>query len=308
MQTYDFILKRISSQTGLDEKEIEKRVDMKIAKLSGLISKEGAAQIVASELGVGFENMDLKLAEIMPGMKKVNFLVKVVKVFPIRSFNKNGRDGKVANLIVADDSGSARLVLWDTNHIRLLEEKSINEGDSIEIKNASVRDSEIHLTGFSDIKKSSLIVSEIKITSVPLEKKISEVRQGENVKINGTIVQIFPPKFFLVCSECKRKIVKNEEGFFCDKHGKANPIERVLLSFVIDDGSSNIRVVIFSEQIQKIFREEDLKFEEGFRRFKESFLGEELGVSGIVKKNILDGSLELNSNDINILKIENFLS
>jgi len=41
--------------------EGEAKVEDKKAKLSGLISKEGAAQIIAAELGVNFEDQDLKL-------------------------------------------------------------------------------------------------------------------------------------------------------------------------------------------------------------------------------------------------------
>ncbi|MEM4181929.1 MAG: hypothetical protein QXX68_02120 [Candidatus Pacearchaeota archaeon] len=308
MQNYNLLLKRISSQTGISEEEIEKKIEMKIAKLSGLISKEGAAQIVASELGVNFENIDLKIAELMPGMKKVNLLVKVVKIFPVRVFNKNGREGKVANLIVADDSGSGRVVLWDANHIKLVEDGEIKEEDTIEIKNASIRDSEIHLASFSNIKKSSLLINEVKINMAPIEKKILELKQGDNVKLRGTAVQIFPPRFFFVCPECKRKVVKTEEGFFCDKHGKINPTERSLISFVLDDGTDNIRVILFSENLSKIADEEELKNEEGFNRFKENFLGEELEISGFVKKNILSGSLEVSSNTIGFLDLDKILS
>lgn len=308
MQNYDFILKRISSQTNLPEKEIERKIEMKIAKLSGLISKEGAAQIVASELGVNFENLDLKIAELMPGMKKINLLAKVVRIFPVRVFRKNGREGKVANLIIADDSGSAKVVLWDTNHIKLIEDGSLNENDSVEIKNAIVRDSEIHLTNFSDIRKSLLVVPEVKINIDPIGKKIEEVKQGENVKIFGTIVQIFPPRFFFACPECKRKIVKTEEEFFCDQHGKVVPSERSLINFVLDDGTGNLRVVVFSEQLTKIVKEEEIRHEEGFIRFKENFLGEEVLVCGFVKKNPLTNSLEITSTDISLPKIEEILS
>jgi len=45
----------ISSESGLSVKEIQRRISLKIAKLSGLISENGAAQIIAAELGVSFK-------------------------------------------------------------------------------------------------------------------------------------------------------------------------------------------------------------------------------------------------------------
>ncbi|MEM4605851.1 MAG: hypothetical protein QW103_02355 [Candidatus Pacearchaeota archaeon] len=308
MQDYDFIVKKISSLTGLDKEDIERKIEMKIAKLSGLISKSGAAQILASELGINFEDTPLKIAELMPGMKKVRTLVKIIKIFPVRSFNKNGRNGKIASFLAADDSGSIRVVLWDTNHISLIEKNELKEGDIVELINASVRDSEVHLSGFSDLKKSSLLIQEVKINEEFVDKKIKDLRLGESAKIKGTIVQIFPPKFFNVCSQCGKKVVKLEEGFFCDIHGKTENKEKALVVFILDDGTENIRAIVFSEKIQIYFGENELNSDIGFNRFKENFLGEEVSVSGNVRKNQLNSNLELNVQQFEILKVENFLN
>ena len=52
IQNYERIVERISRETGLDVEEVNRRVDAKRAKLSDLISRDGAAQVVAVELGV----------------------------------------------------------------------------------------------------------------------------------------------------------------------------------------------------------------------------------------------------------------
>ena len=145
-ENYDLLVERIASSAGVDKLEIERRVEARRAKLSGLISKEGAAQIIAAELGVRFDNVQLKISELMGGMKKVNLVAKVINIFPVRSYNKNGRSGKVANFIVADETGNTKVVLWDTNHIDLIENSTIKIGDVIEIINASTREGEIHLS------------------------------------------------------------------------------------------------------------------------------------------------------------------
>ncbi|MEI7719540.1 MAG: DUF2240 family protein, partial [archaeon] len=107
-ENYDLLVDRISSSAGISKDEVNKRVEARRAKLSGLISKEGAAQIIAAELGVKFDNIQLKISELMAGMRKVNVVGKVITIFPVRSFDKNGRSGKVANFIIADETGNVK--------------------------------------------------------------------------------------------------------------------------------------------------------------------------------------------------------
>jgi len=90
---YDRIIEKISKISGVSKEEIERKIEAKRAKLSGLISKEGAAQVVAAELGISFDNEKLKIEELLPGMRKVNVTGKVVNIYPARTFKtKTGED------------------------------------------------------------------------------------------------------------------------------------------------------------------------------------------------------------------------
>jgi len=162
MQDTERIISLIAKSSGKEVEEIERLIEAKRAKLSGLISKEGAAQIVASELGINLDKEKVKVEELSNGLKRINIVGKIINLFPIREFEKNGRKGKVANFLLADDTGSVRVVLWDTNHIKLLENREIKEGDVVEISNAGLRNGELHLGGFSDIKKSQEIIENVK--------------------------------------------------------------------------------------------------------------------------------------------------
>jgi len=169
---YERIIEKISKIAGVEKEEIERRIEAKRAKLSGLISKEGAAQVVAAELGISFDNEKLKIEELLPEMRKVNLVAKVMSVSPIRSFKtKKGDDGKVANLFVADDTSNIKVVLWDTNHIALIEQGKILENVVVEIINGSMRDNELHLGSFSDLKISSQVINDVKAGKVFREKK-----------------------------------------------------------------------------------------------------------------------------------------
>ena len=293
MQNYDLLIERIAKSADLPKEEVERKVEAKKAKLSGLISKEGAAQIIAAELNISFEDADLKINELMPGMKKVNVIAKIVNIFPVREFEKNDRKGKVANFIIADDTGSTRAVLWDVNHIALIEDGTIKQGDVVEIKNGSTRDSEIHLSSFSEIKKSSVVMENVKTTAAVVEKPLDEVRQGQSVKVRGIVVQIFQPRFYSVCPECNKKAIQEGETYRCAEHGAVTPKDRAILNFVIDDGIENMRVVMFSDQINALVPEEDLKDETKALAFRDDFLGTEVFLSGRVNRNQLFNNLEI---------------
>lgn len=297
-ENYDLLLERISSSAGIEKSEVEKRVEARRAKLSGLISKEGAAQIIAAELGVKFDNVQLKISELMAGMKKVNVVGKVISIFPVRSFDKNGKSGKVANFIIADETGNSRVVLWDTNHIVLIENGEIKQGDVVQITNASTREGEIHLSGFSELKKSNVIIEGVKTEKSFAEKSIDSLQEGNNVSVRGTIVQIFTPRFFSVCSSCGKKVVADAEGFSCAEHGRVVPTERALLNFVIDDGTDSLRVVLFSDQLEKLISLDKLKDSLAFIDFKTDLLGTEVSIKGVVRKNALFNNLELTGNDL----------
>lgn len=308
MDNYDFLIEQIVSSTGEKKEDVEREVEAKRAKLSGLISKEGAAQILAAEKGISFENKSLKISELVPGMKKVNVLGKVINLFPVREFSKNGREGKVANFIIADETGNTRVVLWDTNHIDLIEKGLVGKDSVVSIKNASVRDGEIHLGSFSEFEKSDKVLKDVKTERVVYEKEIKELQVGQSAKVRGVVVQMFPPRFFSVCPECNKKVTQDADGFSCVEHGKVSPKERAILNLVLDDGSENIRVVMFSDAINQIIHEEDLKDADKLTAFRDDFLGTEIFLSGNVRRNSFFNNTEMITNNVEKVDVDKLIA
>ena len=65
-------------------------------QLSGLISKEGAAHIVANELGIKlFDSFTgkLQIKNIIAGLRNVETVGKVLQVYELREFTTNERQG-----------------------------------------------------------------------------------------------------------------------------------------------------------------------------------------------------------------------
>lgn len=301
MENYNKLVERISKASKVEPSEIERRVEAKKAKLSGLISKEGAAQIVAAEMGINLDMEKLKISEIVHGMKRANVVGKIVEVFSIRAYNKNGREGKVANLKIADDSGNARVVLWDTNHIGLVEQGKVKKGDVVELVNANVRNGELHLSSFSDIKPSNEQIDAVVLEKVFEGSKLSDIKAGQNLKIRAVIVQAFEPRYFEVCPECKKRALDGE----CKIHGKVEPLKRALLNIVLDDGTSTIRSVLFGENINKLgFSDEEIFSLEKFAEKKGYLLGEERIFFGNARNNSLYNTIEFSVENLEGINLD----
>ncbi len=303
---YEKILEKIANSSGLEKEEIERRIEAKKAKLSGLISKEGAAQIIAAELGISFDNEKLKINELLPGMRKVNVVGKVINLSPVRTFTtKKGDEGKVTNLFIADDTSNIKVVLWDTNHIALIEKGDIVKDKVIEIVNASMRDNELHLGSFSELKLSSEILDNVKTERIVKEKNIADFKVNDNASVRAFIVQSFPPRFFEVNKSTGKKITEEEKAQGISFEKKA------LINIVLDDGTESIRAVLFHENLPKIGLA-NLEDPEKLSFQREDLLGKEFVFSGSVRMNkffnnpefIVNNAKEINLDDL-VKNLEN---
>src|SRR3989344_9664262 len=127
--SYDEIISRIKEEKQITSEEIERKIKEKLKQLSDLISKEGAAHILANELGVKIVSSprELKINAILAGMNNIGVTGKVLNLNKIVSYNKNGKQGKVGSFILGDETGKVRVALWDTNHINHIENGEIKE-------------------------------------------------------------------------------------------------------------------------------------------------------------------------------------
>ncbi|WP_435362704.1 single-stranded DNA binding protein [Haloarchaeobius sp. DYHT-AS-18] len=92
--------------------EFREAVEAKVEQMGGLADDETAAMLIAHEL----EDKEVNgISDISPGMQEVKFIAKVTAIGETRTFERDGEDpdGKVANVEVADESGSVRLSFWD---------------------------------------------------------------------------------------------------------------------------------------------------------------------------------------------------
>ena len=264
--SYEQIVDLIVKDTKLDKNVVLTKIDDKVSELEGLVSKEGAAHIVANELSVSIVSVDagsdfVEIKNLVGGLRNVIVVGRVVDVYPVNSFKKGEREGRVGGLLLGDGTGLTRVVFWN-DQVGLLE--NIKEGDVLKVINAYVKENkfgrlELHVSYRSKVR---INPGDVDVSSIPSQSRISksfknidvvELVEGENVRVSGMIVQVFKKNvFFTVCPDCS-KSVKPENGvYMCSEHGKVEPVRKVFLTYVIDDGTGNVRVVSFGRDAEKI--------------------------------------------------------
>ena len=298
------IITKIKEETKLSDEDIGKRIDEKLEQLSGLVSKEGAAHIIANELGIKvLEHVAgrLQIKNILAGMRDVETVGRIQQIFDAREFQSGERKGKVGSFVLGDETGFIRIVCWGATADNIV---NLKEGDVIKVVSGYVRENsgrkEVHLNERSKliINPPGEIVGEVKQSIT--RKEIKDLREeDERAEILGTIVQLFDPRFFEVCPECGKRARQMDGKFICDEHNEIIPSHSYVFNAFLDDGTETIRVVFFRNQANNLLKmpeEEILKFRENPEKFEEiktSLLGNLIKIEGRVKKNDVFNRLEL---------------
>ena len=87
--TKEQIIQKIMDSTSLSLDQVNVKIKQKLDQLSGLVSPDGAAHIVANELGVQVipsTDQVLKINNLLEGLRNVELNVKVMKKFDKKDF------------------------------------------------------------------------------------------------------------------------------------------------------------------------------------------------------------------------------
>ncbi len=302
------ILARIKEKTGLAEADLMTRIDAKCVALAGLISKEGAAHIIANELGVKLFEGGGKIKDLLPGMRNAEILGRVTQIYEVKEFKRaDGSAGKVGSFLVGDDTGVVRIVCWG-NQADLLAQ--ISTGAPVKVSGGMVRENqrgykEVHLNEGSRVNLNPKeTVPEVKPNKAT-RKTLKELTESdEQVEVVGTIVQVFDPKFFEVCPQCSSRLKEVEGQWVCEEHSALMPDYSYLVNVFLDDGTENMRIVLFRNQAERLLsknKEQMVAYRvnpETFEPLKTELLGEQFRFIGRAKKNTFFDRIEFIVNQV----------
>ncbi|MBI2541382.1 hypothetical protein HYV80_01610 [Candidatus Woesearchaeota archaeon] len=308
---FEEIVLKINEKTQMSTIEIEERVEKKMKQLSGLISREGAAHIVANELGVKiFEPLSgkLQIKNILSGMRDVETLGKVLQTYETREFMRNDAVSKVASMVIGDETGTIRVVMWGSQA-----DNAANLGlnDIVKIIGGYVRENsgrkEIHLNDRSQllINPKGETVNDVNTEIKGNRKEIKGLNENDNdAELLGTIVQVFDIKYFETCPRCGKRAKPTAALFECAEHGNVIPSYSYVLNAVLDDGTETIRCVFFRNQVERLLsmsQEQVMRFKQEpaeFEAVKNELLGTITKVIGRTKNNSMFNRLEFVVNSV----------
>lgn len=111
-------------------------------EFGGLVDDPTIRRLVLDEGGIKVTTK--KIADIKD-REEVTVVVKVVKINPLRTFNKRtGGQGRVRNIDIEDDSGSCRLTLWDDD-VDLPESSEVQVGTQLNLVDCYSKQSDFGL-------------------------------------------------------------------------------------------------------------------------------------------------------------------
>ena len=201
----DIITKILEQSPNLTREAVLEMVQRKRDGAGKLLTEEGAAHLVAGDLGVSlsgpisFKNT-LDVKDLIIGSSDVSLSGKVTLTYPTQTFRKkDGAEGKVGRFVLQDGTGSTKIVLWDEN-AELLDRQRIPVGSMIRVNHGYVRPS---LDGRPEVnvgRRGSIVVQASGNESTKqntVYKKIREISERDlSINVKGIVVSVSPPSTF----------------------------------------------------------------------------------------------------------------
>ncbi|MEM1512916.1 MAG: DUF2240 family protein [Candidatus Jordarchaeales archaeon] len=235
--SFERIIDLIVEKASVSREEVLKLVKRKKEEMGGLVTDEGAALLVAIDLGVEVQRNEEEkvfIGELSDEMDVVPIVEGRVKSFlGIKRFEREGGGvGVMATIVIVDRTGEAKLVLWG-EHSKIVEKGQLRKGDVVRVVKGYVKrgifgDLELHVG-----KLGRVIINppDAKLEDFPevVEEvfPLSKLEPGmPDVTVEGEVVEVGPASIF----------------------ERPNGSKGRMATARITDGTMSVRVVFWDEQ------------------------------------------------------------
>jgi len=205
---FDEVVQQILSiRKDLTREEVLRLVEEKKREAEGYFTDEGAARVVASDLGVDVPQKPFRskvlTRDLISGLSDVTVTGRVIIVYPPKVFPRSdGTRGKVARLLIADESGTLRVALWDEK-ADLVEAGKIEGGKIVRFSHGYTREGldgklELHmgLRGVIQVSPPEAIEGEYPPVKNFFQKIEEITKEHRRVNVLGVVEQVNPPSTF----------------------------------------------------------------------------------------------------------------
>jgi len=240
MTSIDDLVDTIVSQNPKVSREtILRRLEEERKKSGGLISDEVLLRAVAAEFGVKLAGVvrepSLAVGSLVAGLNDVSVTGRIIAVYPSKALSKTSRS-RFASLLVADKSGTIRVVLWN-DKAKLVDSRKIKTGHVVRFIHGYTREGrfgrvELHVSEKGDVEILENVETEGYPTITELATKIAKITsaaKNKRVNIVGRVREVLSESTF------------EKEG---SETGK-------VMRFVLADETGEIPVVVWNEKVDE---------------------------------------------------------
>ncbi|MCL4362435.1 MAG: hypothetical protein OH338_04225 [Candidatus Parvarchaeota archaeon] len=256
----EWIIDKITEKSNKSKEEILDIIRQRKKQFPEL-TEDAILRMLATENGIIPIKRDYKIKEINQRINHVNLSAKIKRKFPPRTVTVKGREARVMNFVIEDETGEMPVVTWNENYI----DRIINspDGESISIANAYSKENpfngiiELNLGSGSAISVNSTVTQK-KEEIKTVYKKIGDIKDGETADINGFITRLFSDDIYLIrCNICKKKV-----DVECDVHKDKALSKTLRIRGIFDDGIYSSSITFFDRQadsLLKLSQSQDIK-------------------------------------------------
>jgi replication factor A1 len=237
----EIIEKILALRPDLTVDDLQRIIRTKIEGAGRLLTEEGATFMVANEFGIDLSNGNvvgtgMKVKDLIIGANDATIVGVVNAVSPPKTFvRRDGVEGQVARLMVSDDTGSVRVVLWNEK-TDIISQGKVSPNQTVRISHGYVR---AGLTGDPELnvgRRGTVVV----LSSTPAFeretpqsslKKIRDLAEGDYfVNFVGVV------KGFSQVSSFRR----------------ANGMEGQVMRVRLADSTGRVRAVLWDDQVDSV--------------------------------------------------------
>ncbi|MEE8323785.1 MAG: hypothetical protein V3R57_09215 [Candidatus Bathyarchaeia archaeon] len=232
--------KILELRSDLTAEDLQRMIQTKIEGAGRLLTEEGATFMVANEFGIDLSNGNvvgtgMKVKDLIIGANDATIIGVVSSISLPKSFvRRDGVEGQVARLVVSDDTGSIRVVLWNEK-TSIISDSKVSQNQMVRISHGYVRKG---LTGNPELnlgRRGTVVVLSSTPTFEPITpqrslKKIRDLTEGNLVNIIGVV------KGLSQISSFKRA------------NGTQGQVMRIRLA----DDTGRVRAVLWDDQVNSV--------------------------------------------------------
>jgi replication factor A1 len=200
MTTPDIIEKILAKNPELSQEQILEKLQAEKTRTGGLLGDETLLRLIAARYGVEVQqntirnNGNLSTSRLFAGLNDVTVAGRLIAVYPVRTF-EGEKSGKFATLMIADNDGVLRVVLWN-DKADLVEKGELEVGQAVRLVHGYTREDrygkvELHLGGKSQIE----VEPDGKASEYPAFDKFATKigflgKTSGNVHLSGTVKEV----------------------------------------------------------------------------------------------------------------------